>query len=120
MHVQLFPDHKAPPHTRYTCIQERLKDQRQVKLVTEQSSEEADKLQDGFWLIITYQIIHFLFTELRSAVLIGHFYQNENILPGPKLAAQKLDPAGKTRGPAVRDTSTWPSGLCHLQWNLPH
>jgi len=44
MHVPLFPGYKALLDTRYTCIQERLKYQREVKLVTEnQSSEEADQ-----------------------------------------------------------------------------
>ena len=44
MHVPLYPDYKALLDTRYTFIQERLKDQREVKLVTEnQSSEEADQ-----------------------------------------------------------------------------
>ena len=41
-------------------------------------------------------------------------------LQWPKLAAWKLDLVCKMCWPAMQDASGWPSGLCHLQWNLPH
>ena len=44
----------------------------------------------------------------------------EKNLQGPKLAARKPDPTRETRWPAVQDASGWPSGFCHLQWNLEH